>query len=44
MTSWRDADQRMEPHGTERLVGDPDLPDGLRVITVTKRERAGPAP
>ena len=44
MTSWRDADQGMEPQGTERLVGDPDLPDGLRVITVTKRERAGPAP
>ena len=40
---------RMEPHGTERLVGDPDLPDGLRVIVVAssknpKRERAGPAP
>ena len=37
MTSWRDADQGMEPQGTERLVG-------LRVITVTKRERSGPAP
>jgi hypothetical protein len=40
---------RMEPHGTERLVGDPDLPHGLRVVTVTKsknpkRTRAGPAP
>jgi hypothetical protein len=35
---------RMEPHGTERLVGDPDLPDGLRVITVAKHARAGPAP
>jgi len=39
---------RMEPHGTERLVGDPDLPDGLRVVAVTKsknpkRTRAGPA-
>jgi len=35
---------RMEPHGTERLVGDPDLPDGLRVVAVAKREQAGPAP
>ena len=35
---------RMEPHGTERLVGDPDLPDGLRVIDVVKHARAGPAP
>ena len=35
---------RMEPHGTERLVGDPDLPDGLRVIEVAKHARAGPAP
>ena len=40
---------RMEPHGCERLVGDPDLPDGLRVIEVAKSrkpasERAGPAP
>jgi hypothetical protein len=34
----------MEPHGTERLVGDPDLPDGLRVVAVAKREQAGPAP
>jgi len=36
--------RRMEPHGTERLVGDADLPDGLRVVTVAKRNRAGPAP
>jgi hypothetical protein len=40
---------RMEPHGTERLVGDPDLPDGLRIIEgrrqpATSRARAGPAP
>jgi hypothetical protein len=35
---------RMEPHGTERLVGNPDLPDGLRIIDVEQRERAGPAP
>jgi hypothetical protein len=38
---------RMEPHGTERLIGDPDLPDGLRV-KATRTEgndaRAGPAP
>jgi hypothetical protein len=37
----------MEPHGTERLIGDPDLPDGLRVKD-TRTEgtdaRAGPAP
>jgi hypothetical protein len=32
--------RRMEPHGTERLIGDPDLPDGLTV----KDARAGPAP
>ena len=40
---------RMEPHGRERLVGDPDLPDGLRLIDVSEAktpasERAGPAP
>jgi hypothetical protein len=40
---------RMEPHGSERLVGDPDLPDGLCVVVVAKsnnpkHERAGPAP
>ena len=40
---------RLEPHGTERLIGDPDLPDGLRVVTVAKSKnpkpsRAGPAP
>ena len=35
---------KMEPHGIERLVGDPDLPDGLRLITVTKHARAGPSP
>jgi hypothetical protein len=34
----------MEPHGTERLVGDPDLLDGLRVVKVAKRTRDGPAP
>jgi hypothetical protein len=33
---------RMEPHGRERLVGDPDLPDGLRLITTENRARAGP--
>jgi len=36
--------QRMEPHGTERLVGDPDLPDGLRLVRVGTDARAGPAP
>jgi hypothetical protein len=36
--------QRMEPHGTERLVGDPDLPDGLRLVRVGSDARAGPAP
>jgi hypothetical protein len=35
---------RMEPHGCERLVGDPDLPDGLRLITVKQEAPAGPAP
>jgi hypothetical protein len=41
---------RMEPHGTERLIGDPDLPDGLRVDGLrvdglrVKDTRAGPAP
>jgi hypothetical protein len=35
---------RMEPHGTERLVGDPDQPDGLRLIDIGARARAGPAP
>ena len=35
---------RMEPHGTERLVGDPDRPDGLRLIQVGAQARAGPAP
>jgi hypothetical protein len=39
----------MEPHGIERLVGDPDLPDGLRVVLVSEsgeseRDRAGLAP
>ena len=38
----------LEPRGPYRLVGDPDLPDGLRVIdtrvTVTSDARAGPAP
>jgi hypothetical protein len=39
----------MEPHGTERLVGNPELPDGLRIITVNKARdskaaRDGPAP
>ena len=36
--------QRMEPHGTERLVGDPDRPDGLRLIDIGVKVRAGPAP
>jgi hypothetical protein len=46
---------RMEPHGTDRLVGNPELPDGLRIITVPKPKtvnrsrqpngtRTGPAP
>jgi hypothetical protein len=35
---------RMEPHGTERLVGDPDQPDGLRLIDIGASARAGPAP
>jgi hypothetical protein len=39
--------QRMEPHGSERLVGDPDRPDGLRLVRVDRRTdaaaRAGPA-
>jgi len=35
---------RMEPHGTERLVGDPDQPDGLRLIQGGADARAGPAP
>jgi hypothetical protein len=34
----------MEPHGNQRLVGDPDLPDGLRVLQVGAQARAGPAP
>ena len=36
--------QRMELHGTERLVGDPDQPDGLRLIQGGADARAGPAP
>ncbi len=37
---------RMEPHGTERLIGDPDLPDGLTVkdSRADPTDRAGPAP
>jgi len=35
---------RMEPHGTERLVGDPDQPDGLRLVNLGADARAGPAP
>ena len=35
---------RMEPHGTERLVGDPDRPDGLHLIRVDAGACAGPAP
>ncbi len=37
---------RMEPHGTERLIGDPDLPDGLTVkdTRTGPNDRAGPAP
>ena len=38
----------MEPHGTERLIGDPDLPDGLTVKDTKQADpnnaRAGPAP
>jgi len=34
----------MEPHGTERLVGDPDRPDGLHLIDIGVKARAGPAP
>jgi hypothetical protein len=33
---------RMEPHGHERLVGDPDLPDGLRLIAGNCRDGPGP--
>ncbi len=40
--------RRMEPHGTERLIGDPDLADGLRVKDTSgggpDAARAGPAP
>jgi len=40
--------RRMEPHGTERLIGDPDLPDGLRIKDTKRADpndaRAGPAP
>jgi hypothetical protein len=38
--------RRMEPHGTERLIGDPDLPDGLTVkdSRADPTDRAGPAP
>jgi hypothetical protein len=36
--------RRMEPHGTERLVGDPDHSDGLRLLRVGASARAGPAP
>jgi hypothetical protein len=36
--------ERMEPHGTERLVGDPDRPDGLNLINTGAKARAGPAP
>jgi hypothetical protein len=36
--------QRMEPHGKERLIGDPDLPDGLQLVRVGTEPRAGPAP
>jgi len=35
---------RMEPHGTERLTGDPDQPDGLHLTHVDADTRAGPAP
>ncbi len=31
-------------HGTERLIGDPDHHDGLKLIKVSARARAGPAP
>jgi len=40
--------RRMEPHGAERLIGDPDLPDGLTVKDTNRAApndaRAGPAP
>jgi len=36
--------KRMEPHGNQRLVGDPDQPDGLRLIQVGADARAGPDP
>jgi hypothetical protein len=35
---------RMEPHGTERLVGDPDHPDGLWLMRLGADARAGPDP
>ncbi len=37
---------RMEPHGTERLIGDPDHPDGLWLMRLDTHAdaRAGPAP
>ncbi len=34
----------MEPTGWERLVGDPDRPDGLTLVHVGAEARAGPAP
>ena len=36
--------KRMEPHGNQRLVGDPDQPDGLQLVHVGADSRAGPAP
>lgn len=34
----------MEPQGNERLVGDPDRPDGLTLVEIGADPRAGPAP
>ena len=35
---------RMRPHGNQRLVGDRDQPDGLQLINIGIKARAGPAP
>lgn len=34
----------MEPQGSERIVGDPDQPDGLTLVEAGADARAGPAP
>jgi hypothetical protein len=52
LTRTLEHHKKMEPHGTERLLGDPDRPDGLRLVQVHERvdaatresARAGPAP